>query len=121
VRRSIIIAAGVLAAAIAGSVATIAVGGGSSAPAMTKPPPVTTATVVRTTLTDSVLTAGTLGYTGSFTVSAPSGTSPSEVSQAEQASAMAQQKMSADEQALSTATNLERYQGTVEGANSALH
>jgi hypothetical protein len=62
VRRSIIITAGVLAAAIVGSVATIAVRGGSSAPAAPKPPPVTTATVVRTTLADSVLMAGTLGY-----------------------------------------------------------
>ena len=61
-RRSIIIAAGVLAAAIVGSVATIAVRGGSSAPVAPKPPPVTTATVIRTTLTDSVLMAGTLGY-----------------------------------------------------------
>ena len=61
-RRSIVILAGVLAAAIVGSVATIAVWGGSSAPAAPKPPPVTTATVVRTTLTDSVLMAGTLGY-----------------------------------------------------------
>ncbi len=61
-RRSIIITAAILAAAIVGSVATIAVRGGSSVPAAPKPPPVTTATVVRTTLADSVLTAGTLGY-----------------------------------------------------------
>jgi hypothetical protein len=119
-RRSIVVTGGVLAAAIVGSVATIAVRGGASAPAAPKPPPVTTATVVRTTLTDSVLTAGTLGYTGSFTVSAPGGTSPNEVSQAEQAAAMAQQKVSADEQAISIATNLEGDQGTVDAASAAL-
>ena len=61
-RRSIVIIAGVIAAAIVGSVATIVVRGGSSAPAAPKPPPVSTATVVRTTLADSVLMAGTLGY-----------------------------------------------------------
>ena len=61
-RRSVIITAGVIAAAIVGSVATIAVRGGSSAPAAPKPPPVSTATVVRITLADSVLMAGTLGY-----------------------------------------------------------
>jgi Putative peptidoglycan binding domain len=57
-----VIIAGVLSAAIVGSVATIAVRGGSPAPAVPKPPPVSTATVVRTTLADSVLMAGTLGY-----------------------------------------------------------
>jgi hypothetical protein len=57
-----VIIAGVIAAAIVGSVATIAVRGGSSAPAAPKPPPVSTATVVRITLADSVLMAGTLGY-----------------------------------------------------------
>ena len=119
-RRPIIVTAGVVAAAIAGSVATIAVRGGSSAPAASKPPPVTTATVMRTTLTDSVLTAGTLGYTGAFTVSSPSGTLPSAVSQAEQAAATAEQKVSADEQALSSATALERHQGTVAAASAAL-
>ena len=119
-RRSVTITAGIVAAAIAGSVATIAVRGGSSAPAASKPPPVTTATVVRTTLTDSVLTAGTLGYTGAFTVSTPSGTPPSAVSQAEQASAIAEQKVSADEQTLSNATSLERHQGTVAAASTAL-
>jgi len=56
------VAAGLLAAVIAGSVATVAVRGGSSVPAAAKPPPVTTATVVRTTLADSVLTAATLDY-----------------------------------------------------------
>ena len=61
-RRSIIVTAGVVAAAIAGSVTTIAVRGGSSTPAAPKPPPATTATVIRTTLADSVLMAGALGY-----------------------------------------------------------
>jgi len=62
VRRPAAIAAGLLAAAAAGVVATIAVRGGQ-APASPPPaPPVTTATVVRTDLATTVLTAGTLGY-----------------------------------------------------------
>jgi hypothetical protein len=50
-----------LAAALFGAAVTIAVRG-TSAPAAPAPPPVGTATVVRTDLTDSVLTQGTLGY-----------------------------------------------------------
>jgi hypothetical protein len=75
---------------------------------------------MRTTLTDSVLTPGTLGYTGAFTVSSPNGTPPSTVSQAEQAAATAEQKVSADEQALSSATALERDQGMVAAASASL-
>ena len=60
-RRPARIAAGLLAAAAAGAVAAITVRGQAPAgpPA---PPPVTTATVVRTNLATTVLTAGTLGY-----------------------------------------------------------
>ena len=119
-KRTLKIMAGVLVAAIAGSVATIAVRGGSPAPAASKPPPVTTATIVRTTLTDSVLTSGTLGYTGSFTVTMPNGITPSEISQAEEASTVAQQKVAADEQALGYATSLEHHQGTIAAASAQL-
>ena len=50
-----------LAAALCGAAVTVAVRG-TPAPAAPVPPPVGTATLVRTDLTDSVLTAGTLGY-----------------------------------------------------------
>jgi hypothetical protein len=50
------------AAAIAGAVLTVAVRGGTVAPAAAAPPPVRTATVVRTDLSTTVLTEGTLGY-----------------------------------------------------------
>jgi peptidoglycan hydrolase-like protein with peptidoglycan-binding domain len=49
-------------AALAGAVAAVAVRGGTPAPAPPAPPPVSTATVVRTDLATTVLTAGTLGY-----------------------------------------------------------
>jgi hypothetical protein len=61
-RRPAGIAAGLVAAAAAGVVATVAVRGGQVAAGPPAAPPVTLATVVRTTLTTTVLTAGTLGY-----------------------------------------------------------
>jgi hypothetical protein len=51
----------VVVAALSGSVVTIALRG-TPAPAAPQPPPVGTAVVVRTDLSSSVLTAGTLGY-----------------------------------------------------------
>jgi peptidoglycan hydrolase-like protein with peptidoglycan-binding domain len=61
VRRPAGIAAGLLAAAAAGVVATVAVRGGQAPAGPPAAPPVTTATVVRTDLATTVLTAGTLG------------------------------------------------------------
>ncbi len=61
-RRPAGIAAGLLAAVAAGVVATVAVRGGQAPPSPPAAPPVTTATVVRTNLATTVLTAGTLGY-----------------------------------------------------------
>ena len=60
-RRPAGIAAGLLAAAAAGVVATVAVRGGQAPAGPPAAPPVTTATVVRTDLATTVLTAGTLG------------------------------------------------------------
>src|SRR6516165_3873784 len=61
-RRPAGLAAGLLAAAATGVVATIAVRGGQAPASPPAPPPVTTATVVQTNLATTVLTAGTLGY-----------------------------------------------------------
>jgi peptidoglycan hydrolase-like protein with peptidoglycan-binding domain len=61
-RRPAGIAAGLVAAAAAGVVATVAVRGGQAPAGPPAPPPVTTATVERTNLATTVLTAGTLGY-----------------------------------------------------------
>jgi len=65
-RRSDIpkVALALAAAALCGAVVTIAVRGTPS-PAAPSPPPVSTATVERTDLAATVLTAGTLGYTAS--------------------------------------------------------
>jgi putative peptidoglycan binding protein len=61
-RRQAGITAGLLAAAAAGVVATVAVRGGQAPVSPPAAPPMTTATVVRTNLATTVLTAGTLGY-----------------------------------------------------------
>jgi hypothetical protein len=60
-RRAIEIAA-LAAAAVIGSVATIAVWGGKSTSGQSAPRPTATAQIVRTNLTTSTLTEGTLGY-----------------------------------------------------------
>jgi hypothetical protein len=57
------LAAALVAAALAGTVAAVAVLGGQPAPAAAPAPPrVATATVVRTNLVSTALTGGTLGY-----------------------------------------------------------
>jgi len=68
VRRQARIAAGFLAAAAAGVVATIAVRGGQAPASPPAAPPVTTATVVRTNLATTMLTAGMLGYSATSPV-----------------------------------------------------
>jgi peptidoglycan hydrolase-like protein with peptidoglycan-binding domain len=63
VKRSRITFPATLAAtAIGGAVAAVAIKGGAPATAAPAAPPVSTATVVRTNLTTTVLTGGTLGY-----------------------------------------------------------
>ncbi|HEY4462496.1 MAG TPA: peptidoglycan-binding domain-containing protein [Streptosporangiaceae bacterium] len=61
-RSRITLPATLAATALGGAVAAVAIRGGSPAPAAVAPPPSSTATVVRTNLTTTVLTGGTLGY-----------------------------------------------------------
>jgi Putative peptidoglycan binding domain len=93
--------------AIAGVVSLAATGGsgGSAAASSGGSGTVSTAAVVRTTLTNSVQEGGSIGFDGSYTVVAPSGTSPQQLAQAQQAVSKDQQSLSADEQAQSDATN----------------
>jgi peptidoglycan hydrolase-like protein with peptidoglycan-binding domain len=60
--RRLVLPLALTGAAIVGAVVTVAVRGGSPAPATPRAPRVSTATVVRTDLASTVLTAGTLGY-----------------------------------------------------------
>ena len=82
----------------------VAAGGGGGGPAASGGGgSVATAPVVRTTLTNTVQEGGSIGYQGSYTVAAPSGTSASALSQQGQAVAADEQALSADEQAVSDA------------------
>jgi hypothetical protein len=62
-----------------------------------------TAEVVRTTLTTSVQEGGSIGFVGSYTVAAPSGTSTQQLAQSQDAVTKDQQSLAADEQAESDA------------------
>lgn len=61
-KRPVLAAGALLGAAAAGAVTVVAVTGGTAPAGAAAPPPVTLATVVRTDLATSMLTAGTLGY-----------------------------------------------------------
>ena len=60
--------------------------------------------MVRTTLTNAVQVGGSIGYDGSYTVAAPSGTTAQQVAQAQQTVTEDQQSLAADEQAESDAS-----------------
>jgi hypothetical protein len=103
-RRALLIAATALAAAAVAAGVTVAAGGGAAAsPDGSGGGSVATAPVVRTTLANTVQEGGSIGYQGSYTVAAPSGTSASALSLQEQAVAADEQVLSADEQAYSDA------------------
>jgi hypothetical protein len=65
---------------------------------------VRTAAVVRTNLSTTAQVGGSIGYNGSYTVAAPSGTSAQQLTQDEQAVTQDQQSLSADATAESDAT-----------------
>jgi hypothetical protein len=95
----------VAAGATAGGVAVAASSsGGSPASSPGGSGPVATAPVARTNLTATVPVGGSIGYSGSYTIAAPSGASPSEIAQAQQTVTQDQQGLAADEQAASDAS-----------------
>jgi hypothetical protein len=86
---------------------------------------VTTATVVRTTLVNTVQQGGSLGYGGSYTVTAPTGASAAQISQQEQLVTQDKQAVSADGLAVSDASasgnqSVSAAQANVNIAQSAL-
>lgn len=118
------VAAAVVAGGVAAGVAHLAGGAGETTTASTAAAGgLATAAVVRTTLHSTVQIGGSIGYTGSYTVSAPSGTSPGDVLQARQTVAQDRQTLGADEKtesAMSTAdgqttTSDETNVGTASG------
>jgi hypothetical protein len=105
---------------VAGGVALASTGGNDSSPGSSPPRrggPMATATVVRTTLSTSVQVGGSVGYDGSYTIAAPAGTSPQQLSQAQQAVTVDQQDLSADETAESDAGASDAQAVAIDRAN----
>jgi hypothetical protein len=107
---------------VAGAVAIASSGGNGDGAAASPSDGSSTATaaVVRTSLTTSVQEGGSIGYGGSYTVAAPSGTSIQELAQDQLALTKDQQSLSADEQAESdTATADNQAIGAAQASVSA--
>jgi hypothetical protein len=108
-RQVVVIAAvagALVGGVVAGGVAAVSASGNhdSTASSSGDGSSVATAAVVRTTLTNTVQVGGSIGYDGSYTVAAPSGSSTQQVAQAQQAVTQDQQALSADEQTESDAS-----------------
>jgi hypothetical protein len=104
------IASALVGGAVAGAVAVSTSGHNNSAAASSgaNSSTTTTAAVVRTTLATSVQEGGSIGFDGSYSIAAPSGTSTQQLAQDQQAVTKDQENLSADEQAegdASTADN----------------
>jgi hypothetical protein len=86
--------------AVAGVVGVVATSGNTSTDSSSGAgSSVSTAAVVRTDLTTAVQVGGSIGYDGSYTITAPSGVSAQTVDGAQQAVTLDQQQLSADERA----------------------
>ena len=94
------IAGALVGGAVAGVVALTSSGANNDTPASSgDSSSTTTAAVVRTTLATSVQEGGSIGYEGSYSIAAPSGTSAQQLAQDQQAVTKDQENLSADEQA----------------------
>lgn len=74
--------------------------------------PTALTTIKERSLTSQQEVTGTLGYSGSYTVSLPTGTQSSAVTQAEQTVASDETKLASDESALKVAERLQSKSGT---------
>jgi hypothetical protein len=106
----------VVGGAVAGGVA-VASSGGGPASSSGGGGLVVTAPVVRTNLTTTVQEGGSIGYNGSYTIAAPSGTGASTISLEQQAVARDQQALSTDEQAESDGDAADSQQIAADQAN----
>jgi hypothetical protein len=114
---------GAVAGAVAVAVATGANHDGAAASGDSNS--TTTAAVVRTTLDTSVQVGGSIGFDGSYTIDAPSGTSAQQLAQDQQAVAKDKGNVSADEQAEADASRADNQaiaaaQSGVDAAQSTL-
>jgi Putative peptidoglycan binding domain len=106
-RRVVLIAAAagaLVGGAVAGGIAAASANSGGSSASSSSSGPVSTAAVVRTNLQSTVQIGGSIGYQGSYVVTAPTGASPQQIAQARQAVTQAEQALAADETAASDST-----------------
>jgi Putative peptidoglycan binding domain len=97
------IAGALVGGVVAGVVAVAATGSNDGAAASSSSSSTATAAVVRTTLTTSVQEGGSIGFGGSYTIAAPSGTSSQQLAQDQLGVTKDQQSLAAEEQAESDA------------------
>ncbi len=117
-RRVVAVAlAGLVVAGVAAGVAVAAEGSNGATASSAGDGRPATAAVVRTTLVNTVQVGGSIGFDGSYSVSAPSGTSASQVAQAQQTVTEDQQTLSADQQAGSDAAAADDQQVSADRAN----
>jgi hypothetical protein len=117
-RRVVVIAAVVVVGgAVAAGVAEASSGGHGSAASSPGGGSLATQPVVRTDLVNTVQEGGSIGYGGSYTVTAPSGASPGALSQDQQTVTEDQQALSADEQAESDQSAADSQAITADQAN----
>ena len=102
-RRVVVIAAAIALAggAVAAGVAVASAGGrqGGAGASLGSGGAIATAAVVRTDLINTVQVGGSIGYEGSYTIAAPSGTSASQLAQAQQIVTGDRQQLLAAQQA----------------------
>jgi hypothetical protein len=99
------VAAALVGGTVAGGVAAVASAGGQTNTATSQAGGgLATAAVVRTTLTNTVAVGGSIGYTGAYTISDPSGSSAQEVLQAQQTATQDRQTLAADQKTESDAS-----------------
>jgi Putative peptidoglycan binding domain len=118
-RRAVVIASAAIVAAVAAAGVAEAVGGSGGSPASSPggSGQVATAPVVRTNLTATVQVGGSIGYSGSYTIAAPSGTSASQVAQDQRAVTTDQQALSAAGQAETDTSAADNQAITADQAN----
>jgi hypothetical protein len=108
----------VVSGVVAAGVAALWTGASPGSPASSSPGgSVASATVVRTTLSTTVQVGGSIGYSGSYTVAAPSGASAGQLDQAEQAVGQDRQALSADEKTASAAASADGQTTSAAQAN----
>jgi len=116
-----VIASALVGGAVAGGVVAAVTSGNHVNPAASSAggASLATAPVVRTTLSTMVQVGGSIGYSGSYTVVAPSGTSAQQLTAAQQAVARDLQTLSADETSAADAATADSQATSADQANVA--